>query len=429
MFSHQDNKLLTRIGPGTDMGDLLRRYWLPFLIDHELAEPDGPPKRVRLFGENLVAFRDSEGRIGLLDRYCAHRRADLYFGRNEACGLRCTYHGWKYDVTGQALELPAEPEDTPLRKQVKLRSYPTRELGGVIWAYLGPPELAPKELPQLEWATVPAAHRFVSKRLQQSNFAQAVEGGLDSSHVSFLHRTFTSVQEQTVGKDGHLVQRPIYMVKDTRPRFFVHDTDYGFMIGARRNASDTEYYWRLSQFLMPTFTIIPSAPGRPVTGHAWVPIDEQNTWAYTISWHPDRPLTAEEQDEYHKGEQIHAAVDENFRTFANRDNDYKLDRRMQREENFTGIVGVGVQDMSVQEGMGEIVDRSQETLGLSDTAIVHWRRLMLKEAAALGKSNSGAPLGIAAARAYGVRSGAILLAKERNVFEVMADQLMPAVAK
>jgi phthalate 4,5-dioxygenase len=428
MFSEQDNEILTRTGRGTAMGDLFRRYWLPFLIANELDRPDGPPKRVRLYGEDLVAFRDSKGRIGLMDRYCAHRRADLFFARNEECGLRCTYHGWKYDVSGQCLEQPAEPEDSPLVTQTRLRSFPTREAGGVIWAYLGPPELMPKEVPQLEWVTVPPSHRHVSKRLQQSNHAQAIEGGLDSSHVSFLHRTFTKVQEQTVGKDGHLVQRPIYMVKDTRPRFFVNDTDFGFTIGARRTATDTEYYWRLSQFLMPSFTIIPSAPGRPVTGHVWVPIDDENCWAYTISWHPDRPLTAEELDEYAKGEQIHSRVDENFRTLANRDNDYNIDREMQRNENFTGIVGVGVQDMSVQEGMGTIVDRSRETLGISDTAIAHWRRLMVDQATALKHANT-APLGIERPRAYCVRSGAILLAKERNVFEAMADKLNPVPAK
>ena len=426
MFTHEQNELLTRVEAGSAMGDLFRSYWLPFLIDSEL-EIDGPPKRVRLYGEDLVAFRDSKGRVGLVSRYCAHRRADLFFGRNEECGLRCTYHGWKYDVTGHALELPAEPDDTPLMKEVKIKSYPTREGGGVIWTYMGPPDRTPRELPQLEWAAVPTSHRCVTKRLQQSNFAQAVEGGLDSSHVSFLHRTFTVVQHATTNKEGHLVQRPIYMVKDTKPRFFIHETDYGFMIGARRNASETEYYWRLSQFLMPSYTIIPSSEGRPLTGHVWVPIDDQSCWAYTISWHPDRPLTEEEFEEYGGGEQIHATVDENYRPLANKDNNYKIDREMQRKENFTGIVGVGIQDMSVQEGMGQIVDRTQEVLGASDTAIVFWRRLMMAQATRL-RSASETPLGLSAPHSYRVRSGAILLEKERDVFKIMAERLAPAIA-
>jgi phenylpropionate dioxygenase-like ring-hydroxylating dioxygenase large terminal subunit len=426
MFTHEQNDLLTRVEAGSAMGDLFRSYWLPFLMDSEL-EIDGPPKRVRLYGEDLVAFRDSKGRVGLVSRYCAHRRADLFFGRNEECGLRCTYHGWKYDVTGHALELPAEPDDTPLKKEVKIKSYPTREAGGVIWTYMGPPDRTPRELPQLEWVGVPASHRCVTKRLQQSNFAQAVEGGLDSSHVSFLHRTFTAVQHATTNKEGHLVQRPIYMVKDTKPRFFIHETDYGFMIGARRNASETEYYWRLSQFLMPSYTIVPSSEGRPLTGHVWVPIDDENCWAYTISWHPDRPLTEEEFAEYGGGEQIHAAVDENYRPLANKDNNYKIDREMQRKENFTGIVGVGIQDMSVQEGMGQIVDRTQEVLGASDTAIVFWRRLMIAQATSL-RGGSETPLGLSAPHSYRVRSGAILLEKERDVFKIMAERLAPATA-
>jgi hypothetical protein len=217
------------------------------------------------------------------------------------------------------------------------------------------------------------------------------------------------------------------MVKDTKPRFFIHETDYGFMIGARRNASETEYYWRLSQFLMPSYTIVPSSEGRPLTGHVWVPIDDENCWAYTISWHPDRPLTEEEFAEYGGGEQIHAAVDENYRPLANKDNNYKIDREMQRKENFTGIVGVGIQDMSVQEGMGQIVDRTQEVLGASDTAIVFWRRLMIAQATSL-RGGSETPLGLSAPHSYRVRSGAILLEKERDVFKIMAERLAPATA-
>ncbi len=421
MFTAEQNEVLTRVGPGTPMGDLFRSFWIPFLLSSEL-DVDGPPKRVTLLGENLVAYRDTQNRVGLLDRHCAHRRADLFFGRNEECGLRCTYHGWKFDITGQASELPAEPEGTPLIKEAKIKAYPTREAGGVIWTYLGPKEKEPKDIPLLDWTAVPPTQRAATKRLQENNWAQAVEGGLDSSHVSFLHRAFTQVQAATTTKEGHLVQRPIYMVKDTRPSFHIHKTDYGFAIGARRIASDTEYYWRLSQFLMPAFTIIPTAEGRPLTGHFWVPIDDTTCWAYTFSWHPQRPLTDEEWEEYGSGAQIHAAVDENFRPLANKDNTYKLDREMQRKENYTGIVGVGIQDMSVQESMGVITDRSKELLGASDAAIVYWRRLMIEQALQL-KEKGKAPLGVETPKAYQVRSGAVLLPKEADPFKAMAQSI------
>jgi phthalate 4,5-dioxygenase oxygenase subunit len=424
MFSAEENELLTRTCPGTLMGTLFRRYWLPFMLAAELPEADLPPKRVTLLGEDLVVFRDSQRRIGLLDRHCPHRRADLFFARNEDCGLRCTYHGWKFETTGQCVDMPAEPANSNYKERIRIKAYPTREAGGVIWAYLGDPKVEPAELPELEWTQVPIDRVFVSKRLQHSNYAQAIEGGLDSSHVSFLHRTFTEVQTQTTGQDGFLVQRPLYMVKDTRPRFFVNDTNYGFTIGARRDATQSEYYWRISQFLMPCFTIIPSAVGRPLTGHCWTPIDDYNCWAFTISWHPDRALTDLELHEYREGEQIHARVDQKFLTAANKSNDYLIDRQMQRKVNFTGIVGVGVQDMSVQEGMGPITDRTKEHLGLSDTAIVHWRRMMLQEAKKLSADAAAVPRGVSNEKAYRVRGGAALVAKDKNVFEELGASLM-----
>src|SRR3954471_22625036 len=186
MISHEQNDALIKTGPGTIMGDLFRRYWIPALHAWELPEPDCPPVRVQLLGEKLVAFRDTQGRLGLIDEFCAHRGVSLWFGRNEECGLRCPYHGWKYDISGQCVDLPSEGADGPMRKRMKLKSYPCVELGGVVCTYMGPPELTP-EPPGLEWAHVPAERRFVTKRLQESNYLQALEGGIDSSHVSFLH--------------------------------------------------------------------------------------------------------------------------------------------------------------------------------------------------------------------------------------------------
>src|SRR5262249_37654791 len=201
MISPQENEELTRTGPGTPMGTLFRRYWLPALLAAEL-ERDGPPVRLTLLNEKLVAFRNTKGEIGLIDEFCAHRGVSLWFGRNEECGLRCPYHGWKYDVTGQCVDLPSEGEHGPMRKRMKLKSYPCIELGGVVWTYMGPAESKP-EAPGLEWAHVPAERRYVSKRLQESNYLQALEGGIDSSHVSFLHGAALKHDPLFVGSKGN----------------------------------------------------------------------------------------------------------------------------------------------------------------------------------------------------------------------------------
>jgi len=182
----EQNELLTRTGPGTPMGELFRRYWMPALLASELPAPDCPPVRLKLLGERMVAFRDTNGRLGLIDEFCAHRGVSLWFGRNEECGLRCPYHGWKYDVTGQCVEVPSEPVESGFCKKIKLKSYPLVERGGVIWVYMGPPDQQPP-LPEFEFATVPEEQSYMSKRVQECNWLQAMEGGIDSSHVSFLH--------------------------------------------------------------------------------------------------------------------------------------------------------------------------------------------------------------------------------------------------
>src|SRR5215467_5397805 len=187
MLRKEQNDLLTQTGPGTPGGRLFRSYWIPALLSSELPENDCPPVRVKLLSERLIAFRDTQGRLGLMDEFCAHRGVSLWFGRNEENGIRCPYHGWKYDVTGQCIEVPSEPAESGFCQKIKLKAYPCVELGGVIWAYMGPPAEQPP-LPSFEWVNLPTKHRYLSKRWQESNYLQAMEGGIDSSHVSFLHR-------------------------------------------------------------------------------------------------------------------------------------------------------------------------------------------------------------------------------------------------
>src|SRR5437763_2750135 len=228
MLLKEDNELLTRTGPDTPMGRLMRRFWMPGLLSHELPDADCPPVRVTLLGEDLVAFRDSNGTVGLVDRHCPHRGASLFFGRNEESGLRCVYHGWKYDVGGNCVEMPSEPAESSFKHKIKIAAYPCLERGGVVWTYLGPPELQPG-LPELEWSAVPEPQRFASKRHQECNWLQAMEGGIDSSHISFLHGGQPPSKRNQPGRANDALNSPGYEYRrrDTSPRFEVVDTDYG----------------------------------------------------------------------------------------------------------------------------------------------------------------------------------------------------------
>lgn len=404
MLSREENKRLTSTDRGTPMGEFLRRFWIPALVPEELPEPDCPPVRVKLLGEELVAFRDTEGKIGLIDQYCPHRKVSLFFGRNEQCGLRCAYHGWKFDIDGNCMDMPSEPPESNFKDKVKIQSYPCIERGGVIWTYMGPPEEKP-ELPDQEWMMVPDDHRFVSKKIEECNYFQALEGGIDSSHVSILHSG--SVGGLGVSKDS---SSPDLLSRDTAPKFEVVDTDYGMLVGARRNADDDNYYWRITQFIMPWYTMIPPFGGAPRGGHAWVPINDENCLVWSWNWSPTRKLTEKEADQMKAGDGIHAdLIPGTFRPRANKDNDYLIDRDMQKSgKSFIGIKGVGMEDQAIQESAGTITDRSAEMLGTSDTAIIKARRRLLnavKEFEKGGKTQALNP------ESHKIRSASVLLAK------------------
>ena len=248
----------------------------------------------------------------------------LWFGRNEECGLRCPYHGWKYDVTGQCVEIPSEPEKSGFRAMIKLRSYPLVERGGVLWTYMGPPEHQPG-LPEFEFAMVPPEQTYTSKRLQYSNWLQAMEGGIDSSHVSWLHRDALRTDPLMQGSRGNQ-----YNMGDAMPVFEVVDQPAGLFIGARRNAEDG-YYWRITPWCMPSFTMIAPRGNHPVHGHFWIPIDDENCWAWSFDYHPTRALTAAEVQAMRDGKGIHTrTIPGTYIPVANRDNDYLMDRAAQR---------------------------------------------------------------------------------------------------
>jgi phthalate 4,5-dioxygenase len=413
MLSHEENALLTQTDVGTPTGDYFRRYWLPAALSTELPVPDGEPVRVRLLGENLIAFRNTDGRIGLLDEFCAHRRASLFWGRNEDCGLRCVYHGWKFDIDGACVDMPNEPAGYAFESKVRTTAYATREYGGIVWAYMGPPDRVP-ELPKLEWARVPQTHRYISKRFQQTNYLQAIEGGIDSSHSNFLHASIDAFRRtpeylERVKNSANL--RAKYHLLDRAPQFIVRKTDYGLLIAVRRDAEEDTYYWRLTQFLLPSYSMIPYQKGLSIHGHCWVPRDDQTCWVWTVSWNPDAPLSPEDWDAIQNETFVHAKVDPvTFRPIRNADNNYMIDRDQQRTITMTGIHGFASQDQAIQESMGLLVDRTRERLGTSDTAIIAMRRLLLQEVRALRQGQE--PFAAHHGDVYWVRSASTVLKRE-----------------
>jgi phthalate 4,5-dioxygenase oxygenase subunit len=405
------NELLTRTGPGTPMGDLFRQYWIPVLLAEELPENDSPPVRVKVLSERLIAFRDSDGRYGLMDEFCAHRGVSLWFGRNEQSGLRCPYHGWKYDVTGQCIEVPSEPETGNFCSSVKLKSYPLVKVGDLIWAYLGDPERRP-ELPAFEFVHVPSEQTYSSKRWQESNWLQAFEGGIDSSHVSFLHSGQLNTDPLFKGSKGNQ-----YNLGDMKPFFEVADTEGGLFVGARRNAEDGKYYWRITPWVMPSFTMVPPRGDHPMHGHFWIPIDDENCWVFSFDYHPVRPLTATERQAMVDGHGVHNEnIPGTYRPVANKDNDYLMDREAQkRNVYFSGVAGIAMQDASLQESMGPIVDRTKERLVPADSGIIKARQKLRKAAIAL-RDEGVTPPGVDPAHQR-VRSAAIVLAQEESFLD------------
>ena len=394
MLSIEDNALLTATTHGTAMGDFLRRFWVPFLLSDELPKPDCPPIRVRLLSENLVAFRDTDGRVGLLAERCPHRRASLFFGRNEESGLRCIYHGWKFNVEGQCLDMPSEPATSNYMEKIRQTAYPVSEGGGLVWAYLGPDSHVPA-MPDFSWLNVPLPHVHVTKRLERTNWVQGLEGGIDSAHSNFLHATVDAFRRTPAWLERARAAddlRSRYHALDRSPVFLAEDTDYGLRIGARRDIGEGTYYWRFTHWMMPFYNLFKQGSAKPGVnsqGIAWTPIDDHHSWTIVVTWNDERPLTGEdiEAAEYFAG----PAITDTFRPVRNMENDYLIDRTLQQNGTFTGITGIQAQDMAVQEGMGPIVDRDEEHLGSSDTAIIAMRRRLLKQARLLAERNVDPP--------------------------------------
>jgi phenylpropionate dioxygenase-like ring-hydroxylating dioxygenase large terminal subunit len=411
------------------MGNLMRRYWLPALRSAELP-PGGRVKRVRLLGEDLVAVRARDGQVGLLAEFCSHRGASLYFGRNEEAGLRCVYHGWKFGLDGQCVDMPNEPPASNFQEKVRHPAYPCAERGGVIWTYMGLADPAPAP-PDLEWTRVPDVQRFVSKFYQECNYLQGLEGGVDPAHISFLHGVVDGGDDALRDLDRASAGFALAAQLEKAPHIEVVDTAYGALIGARRDAGHGQYYWRITQFHLPFHTMPPTDP-KPdplMHSHIFVPVDDEHFVNWCISWHPGRALTADELTAMRAGSSIHVtsyapATDEPYgdiRPLAHRNNEYLIDWEAHQTRKFFGVPGVGAQDKAITESQRPIVDRSRERLGRADTGIIRIRKCLADAAVAL-RDHGTPPPGMDPA-SFRIRPASVLLPKDLPWVESARERL------
>lgn len=421
MLTREENELLCRVGADRPMGQMLRRYWLPALLSEELPTGGCRPRRVRLLGEHLVAFRDSEGKVGLLDEHCPHRGSSLYLGRNEGDGLRCIYHGWKIGTDGCVLDTPVEPAETAFKERVKAISYPTVEQGDVVWAYIGPPDKIP-QFPRYAWTLTPPTHHQVLKVWEECNWVQALEGALDASHAAVLHA------EQLLPSD-----RPRHTpTADLAPRLEAENTDYGFRFAAIHvplNEPEKYKLVRTFNFAAPCHVFTP--PKDTGSMHIFVPMDDYNTMWFGVNFTTDAPLAFDRQARAHdRGALLGVDLDANYRKLRRYENDYLQDvAAMESATSFSGLSGQATQDHACQETMGPIYDRTLEHLGTTDVGIIRMRRRMLDAVRAFEAGEE--PLGINPNIPYervGTDERLIPLDAPWQVVGAFADETVPAGA-
>ena len=398
------------------MGNLLRRYWQPALLSEELPSADGPPVRVRLLGEDLVAFRDTNGAVGLVDAFCPHRRAPMFFGRNEECGLRCVYHGWKFDATGACVDMPSEPPDSMFKTKVTIAAYPTWEGGGMVWAYLGPPETNPGP-PDYEFLRAPAACRRVTKTVQECNWLQALEGAIDSNHFAFLHC-------MDIGEQKTLIDH------DRAPRMEFEETVYGFAGVTIHKLDAHRAYVRTNHYVVPALSIRSITADSDGNRHrvpivvirAFIPIDDERCWRHTwmYSYDPAVPIP-DEMWLANEAANARGPADrlEGYRIRWNRSNDYGFDRSVQKTKTFSGIAGIDLQDVAIQEGMGPVLDRSNEHLASGDRGVILMRQHLLEAISAVERGER--PRGSDPAAYRSVRAADAVLPHDRDWRPALKD--------
>jgi phthalate 4,5-dioxygenase oxygenase subunit len=434
MLTREDNELLTRVGPGTPMGKFMREYWIPACLSEELPAPDGPPLRVRLLGEDLIAFRDTDGKVGLVAQNCPHRGASLFFGRNEESGLRCVYHGWKFDATGACVDMPNEPPESNFKHKVKVAAYPCEDRNGIVWTYMGP-RSTPPPLPDLEWNTRPDNIPWMWRNFRDCNWMQAIEGGIDSSHVNFLHRTFAATDTNTVpginaGPRSGGNEIKMFGQNDSAPRLEIVDTPYGAIYTGARRVDDEMEYHRIHPFMFPNHNMIGGGVNEAesnYTGMVWVPMDDYTTLVLEYQWRSTGPYSDAEKEQLMKVRNAWGfapATSEPgsaWKFKANASNDYLIDYELQKTRLFCGIQGNPLQDGAVQEGMGPIYDRTKEHLGTADAMIIRVRRLLLNALNAYVQ-HGVTPPGVDNPEWYSIRPVGALLPHGSNWVEATAER-------
>ena len=391
-----NSEAMTRVGPSTPMGELMRQYWLPALASSEL-KPDGDPVRIVLLGEKLIAFRDSSGRVGVMDHRCPHRCTSLFLGRNEHDGIRCIYHGWKFDVDGNCLDIPNVSNGDEIKEKIHAKAYKALDRNGLIWVFMGPQDQVPS-FPMLEAALIPegeASIRFVQRNC---NWLQALEGDIDTSHFGFLHAGSAEPEDF---QDDHPMR---HTVTNRAPEYHVADTDWGTSYGAYRLEENGSMSWRIANFVFPFWTQAPNSDFLTNVGvRAWVPMDDEHTMVVLISWKKSPGAYTGMPLKNGKAIPGFAPTIEylpntndwygRWRPVARWENDYEIDRDAQRQNIiYSGIKMVFMQDQAVTESMGGITDHAFEHLVNSDQMIAKTRRRVLKAALSLrdeGKSPPG----------------------------------------
>jgi phenylpropionate dioxygenase-like ring-hydroxylating dioxygenase large terminal subunit len=407
MLSREDNELLCRVGPGTPMGALMREYWIPAALSNELPEPEGSPLRVRLLGEDLIAYRTASGEVGLMQSACPHRGASLFYGRNEGEGLRCVYHGWKFDPTGRCVDLPSEPPESNFKDKIRAKAYPCVERGGLIWTYMGPRQMPPP-MPNLEPTMSADAKIQIYQR--ECNWMQALEGDIDTGHTVFLHLGGVDPEEAPPGSWAQ------YALSKRAPKYEVVETEFGVMYGAGRPAESDSTYWRIANFLFPFWAMVPTGVlGLEVRVRGWIPMDDGHTLAMTIGLGQAPQSRTAGRHVVGPPETLPNTTDwyGRFRCIADANNDYLIDRKAQKTTSYTGINAIFLQDQAVTESMGEVYDRTQEHLGTSDAMVIRTRKRLIDAAKAL-RDQGQTPPGVDDPHVYATRSGGVVLPKDAN---------------